>query len=61
MRERMVTEDATTVGLVPGYWPETVEFKGRTFARWRQVESERGDLVSMVYKSKRGATLEVLK
>jgi hypothetical protein len=61
MRERMVTEDAAVVGISSRAWPESLDYLGRHFTRMSAVEDAQGNLVSMVYRTSRGATLEVLK
>lgn len=56
----MLTEEASTLGLRPGFWPETLQVKGQSFIKSHQhfTETDR-ELVSVIYRAK-GVVLEVL-
>ena len=53
-----IIEEASTLGLKPGEWPETIEYRGLTYQRNRP-EMHNGELVSVVYLAN-GVVLVVL-
>ena len=43
-----IIEEASTLGLKPGEWPETIDFKGLTYERGNP-QLNNGELVSVDY------------
>jgi len=47
--------EASTLGLKPGEWPETIEFEGRTLTKWNVIlHVETGALLGVRYRDWRG-------